>query len=254
MSGSSHRAAAWIYRGLWRVLVDLFRVPREAPTLPSVGAQPARSFQPAEGYLRYLKFIFWVVLGITDIAFTIGYLAAAITLWMNDLWWVALLLLPIALFIIIAPDVVAYLAIHLRYDTTWYVMSDRSLRIRHGIWVIQESTITFENVQNVAVRQGPLQRHYGIADLTIDTAGGGGGTAHGKGGTTNMHRGVIAGIADAPELRDQVMARVRQSRAAGLGDEAVRAAAPAGGSGPGWTAEHLAALREIRAEIALLGG
>jgi uncharacterized membrane protein YdbT with pleckstrin-like domain len=43
----------------------------------------------------------------------------------------------------------AYIAIHLRYDTTWYVHGDRSLRIRRGIWVIHETTLTFENIQNV---------------------------------------------------------------------------------------------------------
>ena len=63
-----------------------------------------------------------------------------------------------------------YVALHLRYDTTWYVVTDRSLRIRRGIWVIEETTITFENVQNVSITQGPLERAFGIATLVVDTA------------------------------------------------------------------------------------
>src|SRR5262252_829179 len=63
---------------------------------------------------------------------------------------IGLLLAPLALAVMVLPDIVAYVAIHLRYDTTWYVLTHRSLRIRRGIWVIHETTITFENVQNVS--------------------------------------------------------------------------------------------------------
>ena len=79
-------------------------------------------------------------------------------------WLGALLALPAAA-VAILPDIVAYVAIHLRYDTTWYVIGRRSLRIRRGIWIINETTITFENVQNIHITQGPLQRYFGIADL-----------------------------------------------------------------------------------------
>src|SRR4029453_12615937 len=52
-------AAAWIYRGVWASIVALFRVPPEPPTLPSSG-EPVHSIRPSAGYLRYLKFLFWV--------------------------------------------------------------------------------------------------------------------------------------------------------------------------------------------------
>jgi uncharacterized membrane protein YdbT with pleckstrin-like domain len=89
--------------------------------------------------------------------------------------------------VLIAPDVIAYVGLHLRYDTTWYVFTDRSLRIRRGIWVIHETTITFENVQNVAVAQGPVQRYFGIADVIVQTAGGG---ASKKAAMAARHRSV----------------------------------------------------------------
>jgi PH (Pleckstrin Homology) domain-containing protein len=145
----------------------------------------------------------------------------------------------------VLPDLVAYLAIHLRYDTTWYVMTERSLRIRRGIWIIHETTITFENVQNVTVNQGPIQRFFGIADVLVETAGGGSQHAEAHGGPTMAgHRGLVEGVSNAPEIRDLLMQHLRRSRFAGLGDELVHV--PARPAAPAWTAEHLAALREIR--------
>ena len=46
---------------------------------------------------------------------------------------IGILIAPLAWAVIIVPDIVVYIAIHLRYDTTWYVLSDRTLRIRRGI-------------------------------------------------------------------------------------------------------------------------
>ena len=61
----------------------------------------------------------------------------------------------------------------LDYDYHHYVITDRSLRIRAGVWHVHEMTMTFANVQNISIRQGPLQRLLGIADLVVQTAGGG---------------------------------------------------------------------------------
>ena len=243
----AERAAEWMYHGLWRVLVDWFRVPREPPTLPARQGEYLASFRPAPAYLRYLKFWFWLVLLLVDLGLTAAYLAAAAALFIGGLGWVALLLLPFALFVIIAPDVFAYVAIHLRYDTTWYVMTDRSLRIRRGVMVIHETTITFENVQNLKLRQGPVQRHFGIADLVVDTAGSGGAPGH-QGNAGVSHRGVIEGIDNALEVRERILFRMRQSRTAGLGDEEP----PGATAAAAWTPAHLAALREIREEVRLM--
>jgi hypothetical protein len=163
---------------------------------------------------------------------------------------VGVILAPLALALAVLPDVVAYIAIHLRYDTTWYVMTERSLRIRRGIWVIHETTITFENVQNVLVRQGPIQRLFGIANLLVETAGGGGHSspeAHG-GQSLAAHRGLIEGIADPQRIRDLVLARLRRSRSAGLGDEPFAAVTAA----PAWSPDHLAVIREIRDAVRAL--
>ncbi len=80
-----------------------------------------------------------------------------------------------------------------------YVLSDRTLRIRRGIWIINEVTITYENIQNVSVRQGPLQRYYGISDLVVQTAGGGGAGPHGE-QNLGSHLGLLEGIDNAEDV------------------------------------------------------
>jgi membrane protein YdbS with pleckstrin-like domain len=120
------------------------------------------------------------------------------------------------------------------------------MRIRRGIWQIHETTITFENIQNVTVNSGPLERFFGIANVIVDTAGGG---MHGKDGegkkAADFHQGVIEGIDNAEEIRNLILNRVRRSRSAGLGDESA-------GHGLAWSPEHIAALREIRDALSLL--
>ena len=94
--------------------------------------------------------------------------------------------------------------------------------IRRGIWVIQETTITFENVQNVKLTQGPLQRHFGIANVMVDTAGGSSDRKQ-RGGATS-HQGIIEGVTqeDAARLRDLILGKLRRSATAGLGTSTTR--------------------------------
>jgi membrane protein YdbS with pleckstrin-like domain len=224
------------YAGLWLVLRTLLKLPTEPPTLPAGGNRKVEGFRPGEGWLRYLTFRFWVVLILFDGAILVGW----IVLLFVDPFWAAVLAVP-ALIVAVVPDVIASIAIRLRYDTTWYVLSDRSLRIRRGLWTLHETTITYENVQNVAVRQGPLQRWFGIADLVVQSAGGGGATASKGADPSGGHVGVLEGLADAARVRGIIIERARRSRSAGLGDETPdRAAARS------WTGAEIAVLREIR--------
>jgi membrane protein YdbS with pleckstrin-like domain len=230
------KTTEWVYRGIWGVLTNWFRVPPEPPALPVAPGDHLQSFRPSEGFLRYLKFRFWVLLFVADIALLIAWLAitaASVR--------IGLLLAPLALAVMVLPDIVAYVAIHLRYDTTWYVLTHRSLRIRRGIWVIHETTITFENIQNISVESGPLERWFGIANVIVDTAGGGPEKTSHRGTKENFHRGIIEGIDHPDEIRDLIMNRLRQSRSAGLGDE--YATTP-------WGTQHVAILREIRDSLA----
>jgi len=236
-------AAAWIYRGVWASIVALFRVPPEPPTLPSAG-EAVRSIRPSAGYLRYLKFLFWVAFLPGDIVPILIWLVISMAFPI-----VGVILVAPLVIVLIAPDVIAYVGLHLRYDTTWYVFTDRSLRIRRGIWIIHETTITFENVQNVEVAQGPVQRYFGIADVIVQTAGGGASktSSHGGEKSSVAHVGILQGLEDADAVRALILDRVRRSRTAGLGDEHATTPAHADhGPRSGYSAAHLAVLREIR--------
>jgi membrane protein YdbS with pleckstrin-like domain len=237
-------AAAWIYRGVWASVVGFFKVPEEPSTLPAAG-EPVRSLRPSPGYLQYLKFLFWVALIPGDILPVLGWIAVSLAV---PVLGVVLALPFLALMVL--PDVFAYVGIHLRYDTTWYVLTDRSLRIRRGIMTIHETTISFENVQNVEVRQGPLQRYFDIADVIVQTAGGGV-VSHGKGQTSSLgaHMGILQGLDDAEAVRNQILASVERTRSAGLGDEHPMLLRPAAASGSALSERHLGVLREIRDSV-----
>ena len=113
-------------------------------------------------------------------------------------------------------------AARLDYELRWYIVTDRSLRNREGIMKVREMTLTFANVQNITIRQGPLQRLLGLADVVVRTAGGGGGSedSHGGGGTgsESMHVGKLRAVDNAVEVRDVIMERLRRWRDSGLGD------------------------------------
>lgn len=241
-SGLVHVACEWCYRGVWGILTKYFCLPEGPPKLPTLEGESVEYLRPSLSYLNYQKLLFWIGLFIIDIILSI--------LWaMFTFWWPlgGLLTAPLWLIVIIAPDIVAYIAIHLRYDTTWYVLSDRSMRIRRGIWSIYETTITFENIQNVHISQGPLQRSFGFANLMVMTAGGGGGGAH-EGASMGAHVGLLEGLDNAAELRTRILARSQTT--AGLGDdhdEAHRSLTLGEGMGQstGFNVTHVQLLREI---------
>jgi membrane protein YdbS with pleckstrin-like domain len=242
------RTSAWCYSGVWSLLSNLLCVPHEPPSPSGIDDRYVRSFRPAEGYLRYLKFTFWIVLLLVDIALIIGWVVVLIAspivgLLLSPLWWA----------VIIVPDIIAYIAIHLRYDTTWYVLSDRSMRLRRGIVVIHEVTITYENIQNVSVRQGPLQRYFGISDVLVETAGGGGSSgAHGSQGTGAIgHHGLLQGIDNAAEVRDLIIAKWRAAKSAGIGDDRAMPLPSEAGLPVGFDPQALAVMEEIR-DLAVL--
>ena len=83
---------------------------------------------------------------------------------------------------------------------------------------LHEKTMTFANVQHVGIRQGPLQRLLGIADLEVRTAGG---QASGEGEESthsDLHVAYFRGIGNADRVRDAIRERLAKHKDAGLGD------------------------------------
>ena len=227
------RSAEWIYQGVWLILADLFKVPQHPPTLP-VGADGFyRTFHPSRNYLTYLKTLFWI----GALFFDLLLLGAWLFVFASNPVVAAFLAIP-TLAVAVLPDIVAYVAVHLRYDTMWYVMTSRSLRVRRGIWEILEHTITFENVQDVKVTRNPLQQIFGFATIVVETAGSG--TPQGENTHAVGNQVIMQGIANPEEIRDLILARVRATRSAGLGDELTPTSTRT------WSPKHHALLAEIR--------
>lgn len=97
--------------------------------------------------------------------------------------------------------------------------------------------------QNVHVRQGPVQRYFGISTIVMESAGAAEGEGHNQHAVGN--KAIMEGIHNPEEIRELILERVRQSRSVGLGDEPQ----PGAAISKGWSAKHQRALREILDEI-----
>jgi membrane protein YdbS with pleckstrin-like domain len=206
----------------------LLKVPPE-PDPPLGEPSSVRIFRAAPGFLRY-RLLTWgwkQVSALVGLLFGIAFAQSGMTYlergpeflrWLPWSWIELIEYLAIAGFVI--QLLYSFLLVMLDYRYRWYVVTDRSLRIREGLWKVQERTMTFSNVQNVSIRQGPLQRLFGIADLRVQTAGGGGKESDGdeQGTADHLHIGYFRGVANAAEIRDAVLARLRRLRSSGLGD------------------------------------
>lgn len=207
------------------LLLRLLRVP-DAPQPPADEPGPVQIFRAAPGYLKYSR-VLWLgkqlgalvglVVGVAFISqvqrgLENPYLVYG--LWGLELIaWLGFLLQLAA----------SWMMLRLDFELRWYLVSGRSLRIREGLLHLREQTLAYANIQQITVRQGPLQRLFGIADVEVRTAGGGGaeaGQQHGTAGGTSagMHTGHLRGVANAAEIRDLLRQRVGRHRDTGLGD------------------------------------
>ncbi len=201
-----------------RLIKRLLRVPPE-PHQPAGGPGSMRLFRAAPGFFRY-RLLGW---GFRQGGALLGLVGGVVALrnflppaleGLFILEWLA-----VAFFVVQLPF--SFLMVVLDYEYRWYMVTDRSLRIREGLLKVQEKTMTFSNIQNVSIRQGPVQRLFGISDVEVRTAGGGGSSSSGKdeqGLTDNLHLGYFRGVANAAEIRDTILAHLKRLRSAGLGD------------------------------------
>jgi membrane protein YdbS with pleckstrin-like domain len=112
-------------------------------------------------------------------------------------------------------SILTFLA-YAEYSVRSYKLSDRALRIREGLLVVRETTMTFANIQNVSVSRGPVQGLFGISDVVLKTAGGG--SERRKGLAPDLHVAHFHGLTNADEVRDLVLDLLRKAKSAGLGD------------------------------------
>ncbi|HUF49849.1 MAG TPA: PH domain-containing protein [Longimicrobiales bacterium] len=213
------RALAWL------------RVPHEPS--PPAGDEELRVFRAAPNYMRYL-YAKWLAQHIFA-AFGLLLALRFTGTWGGQIPERAALLRTIlyaveslAVVGFVFEAVASFLLVRLDFEQRWYIVSDRSLRVREGLVRLHEKTMTFANVQNVSVQQGPLERMLGIANVEVRSAGGGSTDGEpGKHGE-DLHVAYFRGVSDAESIREAIRERLRHFRDSGLGDpDDVQPAAPA---------------------------
>ena len=204
---------------LKRLLLRLFQVD-ERPEPPPGSPESLRVFRASPRFFGY-RLLSW---GVGQVGALIGLIASGFGLefvefgaWEATTGYLGPLVTALGpfLFVLYGVQLVGSFALlRLGYEMRWYMVSDRALRIRHGIFSLREQTMTVVNIQNMAVKRGPLQRLFGIADLEIRTASGGGSDDD----EDSLSRGVLQGLDNAEEVRNLLLSALRRSRDAGLGD------------------------------------
>jgi uncharacterized membrane protein YdbT with pleckstrin-like domain len=198
-----------MYNFLKSLVFPLLKLEEKEPAQPSGSHEMFQVFRACPAFLSYRLF-FW---RIYTAIMAIGVAAASVILLVVDRRFI-FLIGPLVL-VVAFKVAVFYVTTRLNYDMRWYVITDRSLLIREGIWMVREITLTFANAQNVRVTQGPLQRFFGFSDVEVDTAGGGG---HQGSEGAQPHRAVLRGLNNSAQVRDLVLEQLRKHRTAGLGD------------------------------------
>jgi len=125
---------------------------------------------------------------------------------------------------------VSFFVVRLDYELRWYALTDRSLRVREGIMSLREKTMTFANIQQVSIHQNPLQRMLGIADVRVESAGGGHSSplkeTEMSEPAEHLHEARFRGVSAPEAIRDAIMDCVRRHRDTGLGEPTELATSP----------------------------
>ncbi|MDX1584143.1 MAG: PH domain-containing protein [Thermoanaerobaculia bacterium] len=227
-----------------RFVLDLLRVPA-TPDPPPGAPGSLRTFRAASRFYHYEIFL-WLTTqigGLIGLLFGISMIEAIPPDTLTRMILSGLEIVAWTGYVINLP--VTFYLVRLDYEMRWYMVTDRSLRIREGILRVKEKTMTFANIQNLSVRQGPIQRFLGIEDLEVQTAGGGSRPGQeGKSEGEAMHLAKFRGVDNAEEIRELIRDGMKHHADSGLGDPEERSRRAAGSGNVVEAAQE--ALREAR--------
>jgi uncharacterized membrane protein YdbT with pleckstrin-like domain len=234
----------------------VLRIPGDPEPPPGDEARTQR-FRAAPNYYKYLLFVWGLKTAagfVVLLTLEIGPLIAALELRHQDFLRALLIGLPqIIILLFFLGRLLALALVRLDFEKRWYLVTDRSLRLREGIVNVREMTITFANIQNISISQGPIQRALGIADLRVDTAGGASpARREHKGMPQSLHTAFFRGVDNANAIRELIQARLRELKDSGLGDYEERPLGAQPSTMNVSAAQLLPALREVAAEAAAL--
>lgn len=207
---------------LRNLLLRMLRVPAE-PAPPPGNPALVRTFRASPHYFRY-KVAVWAL---KQLSALVGVLASYY--FFRNFFhfftafgggWIGVVEL-IAVVGFVAQLPLSFALLRLDFEMRWYILSDRSLRIREGTLSVNEQTMAFANIQNLSIRQNPLQRLFGISTVVVRAAGGGSGTGQNgakNAGSNGSHEATFEGVDNAEQIRTAIRDRIRLERGAGLGD------------------------------------
>lgn len=216
------------------IVLKLLKIDFTPPHLPE-GSSLVRSLKPTDKWLayRYVRTLFGFLQ-----PFIFTGLAVFPALVKMKGWAIAIALLAVVAELI--SIAFALVTARVDFELRHYLVGDRSLRVAQGAWTREEVTLSYANVQNIEVTQGPLERMFGFKSLTISTAG-----ADTTPGAENSHLVTLVGLDQADEVRQLILGMLKHQRDSGLGE-------PASTAAPGRAALSIERLREIRdAAVAL---
>lgn len=186
------------------------------PQPPEGSPESIQVFQPGRNYytfcllLWFLSHLF-VLIALLAVHFLVSKPFVSMPEWAKIAWRSIEVVVALAF---TTSAIFTFLSQRLNYALCWYMITDRSLRIRTGVFSVQELTMTFSNIQEIRVTAGPLQNLLKLADVEVQSAGGG--SEKGASG----HTGRFKGVSNANAIRDLMVERLRQYRDSGLGDPA----------------------------------
>jgi len=134
---------------------------------PSIADASLRRLAP--NWIRAERLSGWIFTGLLCPAGLV-FVVLGITVWNASTLWQTLL----PLIWLIATSLLVW-STHwlpaMSYRAAGYIVTDRDIEIRRGIWWKTVTTIPRSRVQHTDLARGPLMRRFGIAKLVIHTAG-----------------------------------------------------------------------------------
>lgn len=90
-----------------------------------------------------------------------------------QLWGTAILLTLIVVGIPLLPIVlpIVYLVLKRYYARLEIILTRRDLKVRRGIWNVEEKSIPLEKITDLALYQGPIMRLFDLKGMRVETAG-----------------------------------------------------------------------------------
>lgn len=216
-----------MYLIIKQFIIRILKVP-PIPEPPEGKCEKLKTFRASYNYYKY-KFYTWILKKTIGIPASIIFIIVSVFFIYSELadfehekagfYLAAAVGIFMVLFTLIS-TFISYFVLRIDYEMRWYMLSNRSIRIREGVFFVKEMTLSIENIQNVSITQGPIQRYFGIADVKVRTAGGGGAPQQNQNNEmlSGMHLAFFRGVDNFKEIKNLIMIKLQKVKNSGLGD------------------------------------